>query len=385
MIKLRNTAHSASLGLALTLATAGGAAADVVFNDDVIVIGSLCVGFDCVNGEAFNFATLRLKENNTRIDFVDTSGAGFATRDWRIEANSSAGGGASYLALKDMGNSSTGAEGGTALLRLSATAPANSIFVASTGNVGFRTASPVLDLHVADSDTPAMRLQQTGAGGFSPQVWDIAGNEANFFVRDVTGGSRLPLRIRPGAPTSSLDIAATGRVGLNRVGPLAPLHVAASAGSLGTGNVVGLFTNPAGLAALQLVPNGVDPGATPNWTVAAVNDTVFRINRNGVSPAVFRLNSNGNLTITGTLTSGGPTCGGGCDAVFDPEADIPSIADHAAEMWSLGYLPNVGPTPEGEPINITEKLGRMLNELEKAHIYIAELEARLARIEAAAE
>ena len=37
--------------------------------------------------------------------------------------------------------------------------------------------------------------------------WDIAGNEANFFVRDVTGGSRLPLRIRPGAPTSSIDFS----------------------------------------------------------------------------------------------------------------------------------------------------------------------------------
>jgi hypothetical protein len=195
----------------------------------------------------------------------------------------------------------------------------------------------------------------------------------------------LPLRIRPGAPTSSLDIAATGRVGLNRIAPLAPLHVAASAASLGAGNVVGLFTNAAGPATLQLVPSGMDPGATPNWNIIAANDTVLRINRSGVVTPAFRLNSNGNLTVAGTLTSSGPTCGGGCDAVFDPEAGIPSIADHAMEMWSLGYLPNVGPTPEGEPINVTEKLGRMLNELEKAHIYIAELEQRLARIEAAAE
>jgi hypothetical protein len=62
------------------------------------------------------------------------------------------------------------------------------------------------------SDTPGLRLLQTGSGGFTPQTWDVAGNEANFFIRDLTGGSRLPFRIRPGAPTSSIDIGATGEV-----------------------------------------------------------------------------------------------------------------------------------------------------------------------------
>ena len=35
----------------------------------------------------------------------------------------------------------------------------------------------------------------------------MAGNETNFFIRDVTNGSKLPFRIRPGAPTSSIDVA----------------------------------------------------------------------------------------------------------------------------------------------------------------------------------
>ncbi|MEZ5716061.1 MAG: hypothetical protein R3D85_13365 [Paracoccaceae bacterium] len=41
-------------------------------------------------------------------------------------------------------------------------------------------------------------------------------------------------------------------------------------------------------------------------------------------------------------------------------------------MQALGYLPNVGPTLENTPINVTDKLGRMLNELEHAHLYIAQ-------------
>ncbi|MDF1668571.1 MAG: hypothetical protein P1U83_03060, partial [Roseovarius sp.] len=86
----------------------------------------------------------------------------------------------------------------------------------------------------------------------------------------------------------------------------------------------------------------------------------------------------GDMTIGGTLTTGGGTCGGGCDAVFSDEYDLPSIAEHADAMWSLGHLPNIGQTLENQPINVSDKLGRMLNELEHAHIYIDQLHGRLA-------
>ena len=50
---------------------AAPALADQVILDDLIVDGSACIGFDCVNGESFGFDTLRLKENNLRIKFQD--------------------------------------------------------------------------------------------------------------------------------------------------------------------------------------------------------------------------------------------------------------------------------------------------------------------------
>ncbi|NIM12421.1 MAG: hypothetical protein GTO45_09930, partial [Candidatus Aminicenantes bacterium] len=63
---------------------------DQVILDDLIVDGSICVGFDCVNGESFGFDTIRLKENNLRIRFVDTSStASFPSNDWQITANDS--------------------------------------------------------------------------------------------------------------------------------------------------------------------------------------------------------------------------------------------------------------------------------------------------------
>jgi Chaperone of endosialidase len=192
---------------------------DFVIADDLIVQGSACVGLDCVDGESFGFDTIRVKENNDRIQFDDTSSsAGFASNNWQIRANSSASGGGNFLAFVDQGTTGN-SETGTIVFEVDAGAPANSLRVSSGGNIGVGTATPVLDVHVNTTDTPAMRLEQNNTGGFTAQTWDIAGNEANFFVRDVTGGSRLPFRIRPGAPTSSIDIAANGFVGVGTASP----------------------------------------------------------------------------------------------------------------------------------------------------------------------
>ncbi|MEK6282751.1 MAG: tail fiber domain-containing protein [Acidobacteriota bacterium] len=202
---------------------------DQVIPDDLIVQGSLCVGFDCVNNESFGFDTIRLKENNTRIKFEDTSVGTFPTNDWQLTANDSASGGASKFSIEDI----TGAK---VPFTITAGAATNSVFVDSIGRVGMRTSTPVLDLHINTSNTPAIRLEQNNSGGFTAQTWDIAGNEANFFIRDVTGGSRLPFRIRPGAPTSSIDISADGDVGIGTASPDDKLDVEGQArvsGSLG--------------------------------------------------------------------------------------------------------------------------------------------------------
>src|SRR5207302_9255870 len=154
-----------------------GARPDDVIPDDLIVQGSACVGLDCVSGESFGFDTVRLKENNTRLQFDDTStSAGFPTNNWQIRANDSASGGSSFLGIVDQGASGN-SETGTIIARFDAGAPANSFRVASTGKVGFRTATPVLDLHMNTSDTPAVRFEQNNTGGFTAQTWDIGANE----------------------------------------------------------------------------------------------------------------------------------------------------------------------------------------------------------------
>jgi hypothetical protein len=307
MHKTLASTRLAVLMLGAALIGSGKATADVVFPDDVIVQGSLCVGLDCINNEPFGFDTIRLKENNTRILFMDTSVAPFPSNDWMLTANDSASGGANKFSIEDI----TGAK---VPFTVTAGAPNNSMFVASTGKVGFRTSAPVLDLHVATSDTPAHRFEQTNAGGFTAQTWDVAGNEANFFVRDVTGGSRLPFRIRPGAPTSSIDIAASGNVGIGTASPGFRIH------AVDTNTVVSKMESSGAAAFLEQKNTDSDwltgptNGNTPQgWGLFSVTGNAYRIAIDGsgnvgmgVTAPAARLHTIGTVRFAGVgnCTSG---------------------------------------------------------------------------------
>lgn len=246
---------------------------DQVIADDLIVQGSICAGLDCVNNEDFGFDTIRVKENNTRIQFDDTStSAGFPSNNWQIRANDSGSGGANFLGFVDQGTTGN-SETGTIVFAVTAGASANSLRVGSNSKVGLRTATPVLDIHANTTDTPAMRLEQNNSGGFTAQTWDVAGNEANFFVRDVTGGSRLPFRIRPGAPTSSIDISASGNVGILNASPGASLDISGNTTILGADD--GLTTRTTATTKTSRV--AIPPFTTGNlnftYSGALVNST----------------------------------------------------------------------------------------------------------------
>lgn len=372
---------TAVLGTALS---AGAARADQVFNDDVIITFSLCVGNDCVNGETFGFDTIKLKENNTRIKFDDTStSASFPNNDWQLTANDSTNGGANKFSIDDITNSRTP-------FTIEASAPANSLYVDDGGRVGFGTSTPVVELHVVNGDSPTLRLEQNGSSGFQAQTWDVAGNETNFFVRDATNGSLLPFKIRPSAPTNSLYVDTDGDIGIGTAslgtlndGSQAAVHVRRSdgdssvlieetSGTQGGRDQLELRNN----GNANLVLNNTGFGAVWRFSAGAR----LNLSHNG-GANIFQFEDNGDLVIAGEITTTG-SCSGGCDLVFDENYDLPSIEEHAAEMWANKHLPAIGPTPEQGQYNLTDKMTRMLNELEKAHIYIEQLHARLEKLEA---
>ena len=287
------------------------ASADFVINDDLIVDGSACVGFDCVNGESFGFDTIRLKENNLRLKFDDTStAASFPRNDWQLTANDSANGGASKFSIDDISGNRTP-------FTVEANARSHSLYVDDGGRIGNRTSTPSTEIHTIDGDTPTLRMQQDGSSGFAPQTWDVAGNETNFFVRDVTNGSTLPFRIRPGAPTSSIFIDENGDVGIGSASPSGPFHVSQGADGdtdfivTDDGNVGIGTTSP--LAELEIksderVDLYLNNTAAENWRLTS-RGTGFELGVvDGANAGLkFTVAANGDLTVQGDINSVGTT------------------------------------------------------------------------------
>ena len=266
-------------------------------------------------------------------------------------------------------------------------APSNSLLVSSTGKIGLRTATPVMDVHLVTNDTPAHRLEQSSAGGFPAQTWDIAGNDANFFVRDVTGGSRLPFRIRPGAPTSSIDISFNGNVGIGTASPDYKLDV------LGVAQIAGdtRFSSPN--ITLRLI--GAKVGGN-HWALQTVDaNGRFRVydDTNGSERVTVLQDGNvgiatatpaGKLDVNGTIFQRGLQLF--ADYVFEPAYNLESIEEHSAFMWSNKHLPAVGARTVDEKgqevVEVGARMRGMLEELEKAHIYISTLSDRITQKDA---
>jgi hypothetical protein len=142
--------RAAAAAVALASLLAGAALADVLFADDLVVQGSQCIGFDCVNGEVFPADMMRLKENNTRIKFDDTSDPLLApATDWGVTANDSASGAQNRFSFDD-------ASAVTLPFWISGGAADHSLYVTSGGQVGIGTDAPAAGakLHVAG----AMRI-----------------------------------------------------------------------------------------------------------------------------------------------------------------------------------------------------------------------------------
>jgi hypothetical protein len=276
--------------------------------DDQIVVGSQCVGQDCVNGENFGFDTIRLKENNLRIKFQDTSNsASFPTNDWQLTANDSSNGGANKFSIDDI-------DGGRTPFTIEAGARSHALYVDDGGRVGFGTSTPVVENHIVDGDSPTVRLEQNGTSGWTPQTWDVAGNESGFFVRDVTNGSKLSFRIAPNSADKSIFIQTDGieflnnttvidndnRFGLGTNDPSNNIHVVETTGKAGfvlenqSTDISWKFVNKN--SSFQIDQIG---GSGSVFNVFA--NGALKVGNDGVNTN-FDMDSNGNVTIQGALT-----------------------------------------------------------------------------------
>lgn len=187
---------------------------------DTVINGRLAIGEEATR---FHFGTesLWVKAEKIRLRFDDVPlPGGEEQADWQFIFNDTGRiTGGDFFAIE-----SSVAQ--NRMFRIDGAAPENALRINDDGDVGLGVESPVQAIHIRRGNNPAIRLQQDNSSGFTPQAWDMAGNEANFFVRDVTHGHQVPFRIQAGAPTDSVNVRSNGKVGLaGATNPRANVHV----------------------------------------------------------------------------------------------------------------------------------------------------------------
>ncbi len=307
-----------------------------VISDDLSVIGAICAGDGCSPTQTFLDENLVLIQNNNRIRADDNSvSAGFPNNDWQLRFNDDISGGLNRFAVEDLTNARIP-------MTILAGAPNNSIFVNGSGHLGVRTGAPAQTIHAVTGDTPGLRLEQDGSGGFAPQTWDVSGNESNFFIRDVTGGNTIPFRLHPGAPSNSVDILGTsGNVGVGTGAASAALHVFRNNATAQL-RVEEATATTGSRNLLRIVNNGASTFRFDNtfdgtfWGFGSRGTGDFFITKNttvGGGGFAFNLLPNGNVTIAGTLTQLSDRNAKEEISALDPAAVLARLAELPISSW----------------------------------------------------
>ncbi|MCF6224855.1 MAG: hypothetical protein L3J22_00930 [Xanthomonadales bacterium] len=168
-------------------------------------------------------------------------------------------------------------------------------------------------------------------------------------------------------PDSQIDIEASGPAfRLTNIGP-------------GAGNWE-VFVNP-NTGRFNLANREVGAGVVPFKFDDGAGNNMLRIGingANGLAPRTVSIGSSSpgeetTLDVRGSIMVHGSIVH--ADYVFEPDYDLMSIKENADFMWQNKHLPALPKAPEGlkGPVNLVGHLMGMLEELEKAHIYIDQL------------
>jgi uncharacterized coiled-coil protein SlyX len=175
-------------------------------------------------------------------------------------------------------------------------------------------------LHIKEGDTPTVRLHQSTSYGWPEQIWDVGGNETSFFIRDATHAARLPFRIEPETPSSTMCLKSDGYVGLGTWSPAYPLEVETT----GEASTLVMERTDGASAKIAAKFNNVQIGSITNHDLRFIrNDT-----------QVGHFNSSGDLTITGDYY---PTSDVNAKTDFvavDTQEVLAAVAELPINTWS---------------------------------------------------
>ena len=362
------------------------ARADQVITDEVLVWG-VCASRAgaCTNGESFLPPALtgsiayKSKDNRTGIWFDDTD---IGDADWIIFMDD----------LADVTTDVSEAfhifndENDSIPLIIENGAGTNLLYLDANERIGINTNVPAEELDIRSS-LPAIRLDDTDSGA---GLVDLQMSTNEFAIEGNSSQDIVEIDTR--APASSLTINEAGKVGIGGTADASlPLRLRRSDGQ-GSGfkvvtqnapnNREWFFQQNAVTGAFLITPfEGGDAPLQvfPGEGFTIRNTLVLRGGRVGVgtNEPQGKLDVNGSIYLRGSLLHP--------DYVFESDYELESIEEHASYMWEHKHLPAIGKgqySQDGEAvIELGARSQGMLEELEKAHIYIEMLDKRLNQLQ----
>jgi len=236
-------------------------------------------------------------------------------------------------------------------------------------------------------------LLAKGGGG---AVWRFFIDEnSGLGFTPVSTNDRTPLRILAGAHDSLLEV---GQYTGETVKVNGKLRVSGGSLIVENGNIridddgYVVLTNRLSIGhnGVAFWQNDVDDTTgvlriSDDYSLTRVPLTLGRSGTDGLLE--IAVSATDTVDITGHLVINGTDITP--DFVFDPGYDLESIEEHSALMWSEQHLPALAPARVDDqgrhPIDVGARSQAVVEELEKAHIYIEQLHERLERSESEIE
>ena len=242
-----------------------------------------------------------------------------------------------------------------------------------------------IEIEDITKDYTALYFDNGNAGGGPDQDWTLVNNfygVGDFTIEDCGSDCNTvttPFVIEAGAPDFSIYTGATGRVGLGTSVPEQKLHIVdgnlkvEQTGTL-VDAIIDFSTQNSGWEIKQNGTTGrltfFSPGGgavTASFKFdRAAQENLFRV---GIL-AADTVDINGKLVINGSQVTP--------DYVFEKDYPLESIEEHSELMWKNKHLPALpGASANENGVDIVSHQYGTLEELEKAHIYISQLNVKL--------
>lgn len=254
-------------------------------------------------------------------------------------------------------------------------------------------------LQTGDTNQIRLGFVANDDGGGSPDRRFFTAIEAmvedpNNITRKA--GLRFLTTTLDGRETERMRLTDSGNVGINTAAPNAKLHVNKDSGANHTEVARFVAANPGAMPYITVGNSNTGGENAPTcgggyFAYDNPSGTVW-IGEHCNAPAIIV--DAGNVSIgtavqQGTLDVNGPIYQRGsllhADYVFEPDYKLESIEEHSNYMWQEKHLkavPKSAKTEEGQEImEMGSRQRGVLEELEKAHIYIVQLNERIKKLE----